>query len=90
MWRALYDRGLPAADIDALLEAAVRSDGARERDVAHGLIVSVFRDRRVPWAAALIAKARAENWGNTALLAILRAPCQPLDLGSCRPDRRGD
>ena len=71
--KALYDSGLSASDIDALLEAAVRSDNARERDVAHGLIVSVFRDRKAPWAAALIAKARAENWGDTALLAILRA-----------------
>ncbi len=71
--KALYDSGLPASDVDALLEAAVRSDNERERDVAHGLIVSVFRDRKESWAATLIARARAENWGETALLTILRA-----------------
>jgi transcriptional regulator with XRE-family HTH domain len=71
--KALYDSGLSASDVDALLEAAVRSDEAHERDVAHGLIISIFRDRKEPWAAALIAKARAENWGDTALLTILRA-----------------
>ena len=71
--KALYDSGLLAADVDALLEAAVRSDDAHERDVAHGLIISVFRDRKEPWAAALVAKARAEHWSDTALLTILRA-----------------
>jgi transcriptional regulator with XRE-family HTH domain len=71
--KALYDSGLPATDVDALLEAAVRSDDARERNVAHGLIISTFRDRKTPWAEALIAKARVGSWGDTALLAILRA-----------------
>lgn len=71
--KALYDSGLPASDFDALLESAVRSDDVRERDVAHGLIISAFPDRKRPWASALIAKARAEKWGDTALLTILRA-----------------
>jgi transcriptional regulator with XRE-family HTH domain len=71
--KALYDSGLSAPDVDALLGAAVRSDEAHERDLAHGLIISIFRDRKEPWAAALIAEARAENWGDTALLTILRA-----------------
>ncbi len=71
--KALYDSGLLAADVDALLEAAVRSDDAHERDVALGLIISVFRDRKEPWAAALVAKARAEHWGDIALLTVLRA-----------------
>lgn len=71
--KALYDGGLPAPDFDMLLETAVRSGEARERDVAHGLIVSAFRDRKEPWAATLIAKARQENWGKAALLTILRA-----------------
>ena len=46
--KALYDSGLPASDMDSLIEVAVRSDDAHERDVAHGLIVSVFRDRKGP------------------------------------------
>jgi transcriptional regulator with XRE-family HTH domain len=71
--KALYDGGLQDTDLDALLEASLRSDSPHERDVAHGLIVSAFRDLKVPWAAALIAKARAHSWGDTALLTLLRA-----------------
>lgn len=71
--KALYDSRLSETEVDALLETAVRSDDPRERDVAHGLIISVFRDRKEPWAGALIAKARAEAWGDTAILTILRA-----------------
>jgi transcriptional regulator with XRE-family HTH domain len=71
--KALYDSGLPVSDIDLLIEAGVRSEEARERDVAHGLIVSVSRERKEPWSAALIAKAKAGNWNDTALLTILRA-----------------
>jgi hypothetical protein len=71
--KALYESGLPASDIDALLEATVRSDDSHERDVGRGLVISVFRDRKEPWAADLIVKARTENWGDTALLTILRA-----------------
>ena len=71
--KALYDSGLPASDMDSLIEVAVRSDDAHERDVAHGLIISVFRDRKEPWAEALIARAKVKNWGDIALLAILLA-----------------
>ncbi|KAB0684801.1 helix-turn-helix domain-containing protein [Burkholderia territorii] len=71
--KALYDSGLSESDLDALVETALQSDNARERDVAHGLIVSAFRDRKEPWAAALIAKAKGEGWGDVALLTILRA-----------------
>jgi transcriptional regulator with XRE-family HTH domain len=71
--KALYDSGLPASDIDSVLEASVQSDDAHERDVAHGLIVCGFPDRKRPWAAALITRAKAENWSDTTLLAILRA-----------------
>jgi transcriptional regulator with XRE-family HTH domain len=70
--KAIYDAGIPASEIDALIEAAVRSENPREREVAHGLIVSVFRDRKEPWGAALIEKAR-ETWGDSALMTILRA-----------------
>ncbi len=71
--KALYDGGLLDSDLDRLLEASLRSDGPKERDVAHGLIISAFQDGKEPWAAALIAKANAGNWGDTALLTILRA-----------------
>lgn len=71
--KALHDGGLPAADIDAVIAAAVRSAEPRERDVAHGLIISTFNDRKEPWAASLIARAQEEDWGDTALLTILRA-----------------
>ncbi len=71
--KALYDGRASESVLDALLEAALRSDNDHERDVAHGLIVSVFRDRKEPWAADLIDKAREQAWGDTALLTILRA-----------------
>lgn len=71
--KALYDSGLSESDLDALLEAVLLSDNDHERDVAHGLVISVFRDRKEPWAAALIAKAKDEAWGDAALLTILRA-----------------
>ncbi|MGX9148040.1 helix-turn-helix domain-containing protein [Mesorhizobium sp. 128a] len=71
--KALYDVGLPYPDIEVLLTSAVRSDDGHERDVAHGLIVSLFRDRKEAWANALIDRALTDNWGDTALLTILRA-----------------
>ncbi|MDZ4319731.1 MAG: hypothetical protein U1A07_12990, partial [Phenylobacterium sp.] len=71
--KAIYDAGFPASDIDGLIEAAVRSDDPRQRDVAHGLIISVFRDLKEPWGAELIAKAQSMAWSDTALMTILRA-----------------
>lgn len=71
--KALFEAGLQDADLDALLETSLRSGDDRQHDFAHGLIISVFRERGEPWAGALIAKARAERWGDTALLIILRA-----------------
>lgn len=71
--KALYESGVSESDLDALLEATLRSNDDHERDVAHGLILSAFDDRKEPWATALIAKAREQNWGDTALLTILRA-----------------
>ena len=71
--KALFDAGVGEAELELLLEAAVRSDDPRERSVAHGLIVSMLRDRDESWAGAFIAKARAQGWGDTAVLTILRA-----------------
>lgn len=71
--KALYDGGLSDTDLESLLKSALLSADAHERDVAHGLIISVFSDRKEPWAAALLAKAKHEAWGDTALLTILRA-----------------
>ncbi|BAQ15605.1 helix-turn-helix domain-containing protein [Methyloceanibacter caenitepidi] len=71
--KALYDSGMATTDVDIVLEAAARSDEAHDRDVARGLIVSAFRDRKEPWASALIDKAKKENWGDAALLTILCA-----------------
>jgi transcriptional regulator with XRE-family HTH domain len=71
--KALYDGGLPPADVDILVEAAARSDDSHERDIAHGLIIAAFPDRGKAWGADLIAKARKEQWGDVALMTILRA-----------------
>ncbi|HEX7934827.1 MAG TPA: helix-turn-helix transcriptional regulator [Paraburkholderia sp.] len=71
--KALYDSGLGETDLDALIESAIRSDSQQERNVAHGLIISAFQDLKEPWGERLLAKAKAGSWGDTALLAILRA-----------------
>lgn len=71
--KALHDGGLRGSDLDALVEIAVRSDNLRERDLAHGLIAVAFRDLKEPWGEALLARTKADAWGDVALLAILRA-----------------
>lgn len=71
--KALYDGGLRGGDLDNLLEAALRSDTPRESEVAHGLIVSAFRDLKEPWGTTLIAKAQANSWGKAAFLTMLNA-----------------
>lgn len=71
--KALYDAGLPKTDLDELLESALRSDNDRERELAHGLISSAFYDQKELWAEALLAKAKKEAWGKTALMTIFRA-----------------
>ena len=71
--KALYDSGASPADLDALLEVALRSDNSRQRAIAHGLIISMFQDRGESWAAALIGEAQEEGWGDAALMTILRA-----------------
>jgi transcriptional regulator with XRE-family HTH domain len=71
--KALYDAGVDVAELDPLLEMAVRSDDTRERDVAHGLIISMFRDRKETWAADLISRAQRDAWGDVAMVTILRA-----------------
>ncbi|AUA57472.1 Plasmid maintenance system antidote protein [Achromobacter spanius] len=71
--KAVYDAGFPATDTDALIDAAVRSEDTRQCDFAHGLIISAFQDRKEPWGAELVAKARTRAWGDTALLTILGA-----------------
>lgn len=71
--KALYDSGLSESNLDALLEASLRSDNDHERGIARGLIISIFRDRKEPWAAAFIAKVKDEAWGKRALLDTLSA-----------------
>lgn len=71
--KALFDAGVSKADLEPIVEAAARSEDPRECGVAHGLIISMYRDGKESWAAALIAKAREQEWGDTALLTILQA-----------------
>ncbi len=71
--KALYDAGVDVSVLDPLLETALRSDNPRERNLAHGLIISMFRDRKETWAADLIARVQRDFWGEVALVAILRA-----------------
>jgi DNA-binding XRE family transcriptional regulator len=71
--KAIYDAGFPVADIDGLIEAAVQSDNLRERDIANGLIPSMFHDHGEAWGARLINTARAQGWQDAALLTVLQA-----------------
>lgn len=71
--KALFDCGLPAGDVDALIEAAAGSNDSHERGLAHGLIVSAYQDRGKAWGADLIAKVRDGSWGDVAMMTILRA-----------------
>jgi hypothetical protein len=68
--KALYDAG--ASNLEPLLAVAIRSDHVQDRDVAHGLVVSLFNAGQ-PWALSLINRAQTEDWGQRALLIILRA-----------------
>lgn len=71
--KALVDSALNDDQLDALIATAIRSDDPHERDLAHGIIVSVVRNHPRNWAEALVERARCEKWGDAALLAILRA-----------------
>ncbi|MGH7099921.1 MAG: hypothetical protein ACREE4_20025, partial [Stellaceae bacterium] len=71
--KALFDAGASEADLEALMEIAVRSGEQHERDLAQGLIISMFPVRKEPWAGSLIAKAREQGWGDLAVLTILQA-----------------
>lgn len=71
--KALYDSGLSIDELEPVLEVALQNDEPRGRDLAHGLIVSAFRDLKEPWGEAFLSRARTQAWGDSALLAILRA-----------------
>lgn len=71
--RAVYDAGLPEADIEALIEASLQADEGRAHDLACGLIVSAFLDFKEDWGSELIAKVRGRAWGEAALVTTLLA-----------------
>ncbi len=71
--KALYDCKLPNADVDILIDTTARSEGSHEQDVAHGLIHFAIRDRGKDGGAALVARARVEDWGHVAMMNILLA-----------------
>lgn len=56
-----------------ILERALRSQTLRERDLAHGLVSSIFAQAKEPWALELLSRAVRERWGADAILTILRA-----------------
>ncbi len=71
--RALYGAGLEEATLDALLEASLRSDDPRVRNLGHGLVLSAHAARGDSWAAELLDRATRIGWGDTALVTILLA-----------------
>ncbi len=70
---AFNEAGLPVTEVDALLEASVRSDHESEQLIGRGMVFSMHRERGQPWALALVAQARSEGWGDDALSVILGA-----------------
>jgi transcriptional regulator with XRE-family HTH domain len=75
--QTLVELKIDAARRDAILERALRSEDPHDRDLAHGLVMATFAQNKAPWAVALLAKAKAEKWGESATLTILRA--LPID-----------
>lgn len=71
--KTLCESGLPDSVLDAILEVALRSDHERERDVGYGLAISLFHERKEPWASGLIASASSQGWGDSALLTLFLA-----------------
>lgn len=68
---AVYEAGIPEAQIDALLELAIRAEDGRSKDLAISLVRRSFHDRRELWADSLIAKISSEKWGAQCLLTLL-------------------
>ncbi|MEG3147413.1 helix-turn-helix transcriptional regulator [Sphingomonas sp. RT2P30] len=71
--KALYENGLDAAQLDALIEASLRSGDASERGVALGLIVNALHEHGEDWVAPLIERMQRENWGEDAVMTVFRA-----------------
>ena len=71
--KAIFDAGHPQAEINALIERALQSAEPHERDVANGLIPSLFHNLGEAWGDALLTKARTQAWSDQALLTILQA-----------------
>jgi DNA-binding transcriptional regulator YiaG len=71
--KALAEVELDDAIIETALERALTSDNPRDREVAHGMIIILFQERNGPWAVALIVRALQGQWGDEALMTILRA-----------------
>lgn len=71
--QTLIELKIDTARRDAILERALRSEDSHDRDLAHGLVMATFAQSKAPWALALLAKAKTENWGEGAILTILRA-----------------
>lgn len=71
--KALAEEVLNGSELDRLLEVAVRNEEPRVRDFVHGLIVTLFPMRGREWAGALVQNALRGQWGETAVLTMLRA-----------------
>jgi transcriptional regulator with XRE-family HTH domain len=71
--KALVDADLDPSLLDVMLERALRDGAASARNLAHGILVAGFPARGENWALGLLEQARSGEWGEQALLTILRA-----------------
>lgn len=67
---AVYDAGVPEAQIDALVELALRAEDERSKDLAISLVRHSFHDRKELWADSLISRISSEKWGAQSLLTV--------------------
>jgi transcriptional regulator with XRE-family HTH domain len=70
---SLVEARVAKATCETILYRALRSDKTSDRNLAHGMIVTLFRSGGETWGQALLAVAMREGWGDEAILTALLA-----------------
>lgn len=92
--KALSEAGVLDSDLLTFLKVTAGSENQPERLVGRGVVFSMHRERGQPWSLDVLARARAEDWGDQALATILCGlPTEPwvweqaAEIGG-QPERR--
>ena len=70
---ALHQDDVSEAEQQEIIKRCLLRDKSSERDIAYGMMSVTFRDEGEAWAQKLLARATSENWGDTAIVLMLRA-----------------